>query len=66
MTEPETAKPPTLEPASIRGLVFDLDGTLVDSYEAIAISLNNARRHAGLRDLEPHRIRTHVGWGWNP
>src|SRR5262245_26682676 len=29
-------------PQSIRGIVFDLDGTLVDSYEAIGDSLNHA------------------------
>ena len=27
----------------IRGIIFDFDGTLIDSYEAIAESLNHAR-----------------------
>lgn len=46
-----------------RGLVFDLDGTLVDSYEAIARSLNHARREAGLSAIGTDTVRGHVGRG---
>ena len=35
----------------VRGVVFDLDGTLVDSYAAIAASLNAARESFGLEPL---------------
>ena len=46
-----------------RGVVFDLDGTLVDSYQAIALSLNAARAHFGLEALAAGEIRAMVGWG---
>ena len=38
--EPE--RPPALDPAAIRGVVFDLDGTLIDSYAAIAASFETS------------------------
>lgn len=47
----------------VKGLVFDLDGTLVDSYEAISESLNHALGRLGLATLEPARIRKLVGRG---
>ena len=46
-----------------RGIVFDLDGTLIDSYGAIAASLNSARRHFGLAELPEEEVRRMVGWG---
>jgi len=63
MTDPALPVPPPLDPAAIRGLVFDLDGTLVDSYEAIAASLNHARAAFGLSALSAVRIRHTVGRG---
>lgn len=50
-------------PAAVRGIVFDLDGTLVDSYGAIADSLNHARRAYGLSDLGEDHVRRVVGRG---
>jgi len=47
----------------VRGIVFDLDGTLVDSYGPIASSLNHARRHFGLPPLAPAFVRSCVGRG---
>jgi phosphoglycolate phosphatase len=44
-------------------LVFDLDGTLVDSYSAIAASLNHARSSFGLPPLPTAQIRRTVGRG---
>ena len=46
-----------------RGMIFDLDGTLVDSYAALAESINHARRTLGYEDLEATRIRSFVGDG---
>ena len=46
-----------------RAVLFDLDGTLVDSYAALAESVNYARREHGLPDLEGGRIRGFVGDG---
>ena len=47
----------------MRGVVFDLDGTLVDSYAAIAESLNHARSGHGLPPLGPDVVRRSVGRG---
>ena len=46
-----------------RAVLFDLDGTLVDSYAALAESVNFARRHQGLPQLAEARIRNFVGDG---
>ncbi len=46
-----------------RAVLFDLDGTLVDSYAALTDAVNHARRSEGLHDLTPARIRTLVGDG---
>src|SRR5262245_58686976 len=45
------------------GIVFDLDGTLVDSYEAIAQSLNAVRARFGLQPLGLPEVRRAVGRG---
>lgn len=44
-------------------ILFDLDGTLVDSYEAIAESLNHARAAFGLAPKPLAEIRREVGRG---
>lgn len=46
-----------------RAVLFDLDGTLVDSYAALAEAVNYARRQCGLGDLSPDAIRGFVGDG---
>ncbi len=46
-----------------RAVLFDLDGTLVDSYGALAEAVNHARRSAGLKELSEERIRDCVGDG---
>lgn len=46
-----------------RAVLFDLDGTLVDSYNALAEAVNHARRTHGLDDLPPAEIRALVGYG---
>jgi phosphoglycolate phosphatase len=46
-----------------RAVLFDLDGTLVDSYTALAEAVNHARRTHGLHDLSSARIREFVGDG---
>ncbi len=47
----------------IRGVVFDLDGTLIDSYDAIAESLNAALEAEGLAPLGVEQVRGMVGLG---
>jgi phosphoglycolate phosphatase len=49
--------------AGIRAAVFDLDGTLVDSYGPITASLNHARANWGLAPLPEEVVRTRVGHG---
>jgi phosphoglycolate phosphatase len=46
-----------------RAVLFDLDGTLVDSYAALADAVNFARREHGLDDLSGSRIRDFIGDG---
>ena len=46
-----------------RAVLFDLDGTLVDSYAALAEAVNYARREHGLAELSAGRIREFVGDG---
>jgi phosphoglycolate phosphatase len=46
-----------------RAVLFDLDGTLVDSYAALTEAVNYARRQHGLHELSTVRIRQCVGDG---
>jgi phosphoglycolate phosphatase len=46
-----------------RAVLFDLDGTLVDSYAALTEAVNFARREHGLDELTATRIRDFVGDG---
>ena len=46
-----------------RSVLFDLDGTLVDSYAALAEAVNFARKEHGLDELSTARIRDFVGEG---
>lgn len=46
-----------------RAVLFDLDGTLVDSYTALTEAVNHARRTHGLHELSSARIREFVGDG---
>jgi phosphoglycolate phosphatase len=48
---------------SYRGVLFDLDGTLVDSYDAIASSLNHARAAFGQPPYPVTVVRRMVGHG---
>jgi phosphoglycolate phosphatase len=49
--------------SSIRAVVFDFDGTLADSYQAITASVNHVRAGHGLPPLEEQEVRKHVGRG---
>jgi phosphoglycolate phosphatase len=44
-------------------LVFDLDGTLIDSAKDLAISMNATREHLNLPPLDPQLIYSFVGNG---
>jgi phosphoglycolate phosphatase len=47
----------------VRVLIFDLDGTLIDSKLDLALSVNAARQHLGLQPLAHQRIFGFVGQG---
>ena len=47
----------------VRVLIFDLDGTLIDSKLDLAISVNATRRHMGLHPLADETIFSYVGNG---
>ena len=52
------------QPSSqFRAVLFDLDGTLVDSYAAIAASVNHVRGVRGLPALTVDEVKRHVGRG---
>jgi phosphoglycolate phosphatase len=44
-------------------IIFDLDGTLIDSAQDLAISMNATREHFGLTALDPSIIYSFVGNG---
>ena len=46
-----------------RAVLFDLDGTLVDSYTALSEAVNHTLREHGLQELSAGRIRELVGDG---
>jgi phosphoglycolate phosphatase len=49
--------------AKVRVLIFDLDGTLIDSKIDLALAVNAAVEHLGRGPLEPERIYSFVGNG---
>jgi phosphoglycolate phosphatase len=44
-------------------LIFDLDGTLIDSRLDLANAVNQTRRHMGLEPLDNERVYSYVGNG---
>jgi phosphoglycolate phosphatase len=46
-----------------RAVIFDFDGTLADSYDAITASVNHVRAANGLPALPEAEIKKHVGRG---
>lgn len=44
-------------------MIFDLDGTLVDAYKAVARSLNHVLAQMRYPPVDDHTIKRTVGWG---
>src|SRR5688572_9614683 len=55
--------PGSLDFSRLRAVLFDFDGTLVDSYAAITASVNHVRSSHGLPPLPEQDVRRHVGRG---
>ena len=53
----------TLRPRSIKLAVFDLDGTLVDAFPAIADSINHMMKEMGYAPVSLRTVKRSVGWG---
>ncbi len=49
--------------SGVRVLIFDLDGTLIDSKLDLALAVNAARKHMGLDALPEEQIFGYVGHG---
>src|SRR5262245_11356095 len=47
----------------LAAVCFDFDGTLADSYAAIAASVNHVRGTHGLKPLSVAEVKPHVGRG---
>lgn len=47
----------------VRAVLFDFDGTLADSFAAIAASTNHVRRSFGFPELTEAEVRAYVGHG---
>ena len=47
------------------GVIFDLDGTLVNTLEDIALAMNLALKSRGFPELPPEAYIEKVGWGLN-
>jgi phosphoglycolate phosphatase len=45
------------------GLLFDFDGTLVDTFDDIVEAVQRARRRLDGEPLDPREVRHHIGWG---
>ncbi|MDP2938555.1 MAG: HAD family hydrolase [Candidatus Omnitrophota bacterium] len=48
---------------NIKLIIFDLDGTLIDAYKAIAVSFNFTMQKLNLPQQSFHTIKKSVGWG---
>jgi len=51
--------------SQIRGVIFDLDGTLIDSYQAIFLSFHYAFTRMGLTPMSYDQVKKVVGQGLN-
>ena len=48
---------------NIKLIIFDLDGTIVDAYDAIIDSFNYMMHKLNLPNVDPEAIKRAVGWG---
>ncbi len=60
---PEAATKQIAKRVSPKVIIFDLDGTLVDAYRAVWLSLNMAFKAVGLPRMSYQVVKKSVGWG---
>lgn len=53
------------KPIFVKLIMFDLDGTLIDSKDDIIDAINATLKHLGLRKKPKNRIASFIGWGSN-
>jgi len=53
----------TSGPVKVEAVIFDLDGTLLDSAAHIATAINSLMKEQGLRNFDAEEIAHHIGWG---
>ncbi len=46
-----------------RGVLFDFDGTLVDTFDGIIAAVQRMRGRLGAAPLRDAEVRPHIGWG---
>jgi HAD superfamily hydrolase (TIGR01549 family) len=49
--------------SKIQAVIFDLDGTLVDAYQAVAESFNYSLKELGFPLVDFETVKRNVGWG---
>ncbi|MBI5893510.1 MAG: HAD-IA family hydrolase [Deltaproteobacteria bacterium] len=49
--------------AEVDLIIFDLDGTLIDSSKDIAWAVNKTLKHLGFNELSYDVIKSYIGWG---
>lgn len=52
-----------IPPTPIRGVLFDLDGTLLDAFPPIISALNQTLKEFGKPEMTPEAIKRHTGQG---
>ncbi|MCB1843596.1 MAG: HAD hydrolase-like protein, partial [Halioglobus sp.] len=61
---PSSSNPPqTPFPSKLRAVIFDLDGTLVDTADEFIPAVQALRAEHGLGEMDPQRIRASVSNG---
>lgn len=55
-----------MEGISAELVIFDLDGTLIDSSRDIAWCANRTLEAMGYKEMDPSEIVGHIGWGVKP